>query len=108
MDRARAWPPIAPPCPNAGRRRRTSALAELLATAGAVQADLLAFDLARVAGHEAGTAEIGLQGHVVVDQRPGDAVTDSAGLAGPASAVHVHHDVERSVVRGPHQRLPHD
>src|SRR5437763_14702520 len=105
MDRARAWPPIAPPCPK-GRRRRTSALAELLATAGAVQADLLAFDLARVARHETGTAEIGLQGHVVVDQRPGDAVTDGAGLAGLAAAVHVHLDVERGVVRGQPQRLP--
>src|SRR3954466_14591647 len=46
------------------RQGRGSALAELLATAGAVQADLLALDLPRIAGHEAGAAEVALQGHV--------------------------------------------
>src|SRR2546421_6377487 len=96
MDRARLAAP------------RTSALAELLATACAVQSDLLALDFARVARDEAGTAQVGLEGRVVVDQRTGDAVAHRAGLAGLAAAVHVDLDVEGRVVGREHQRLLDD
>src|SRR5438067_11469436 len=99
MDRARASE--AP----GGRR---SALAELLATARAVQADLLALDFARIARDEAGTAQVGLERRVVVDQRPRDAVAHRAGLAGLAAAVHVDLDVESRVVGREHQGLPDD
>src|SRR5579859_944845 len=51
-----------------------------------MQTDLLALDLAGVAGHEASLAELGLQGFVVLDQSASDAETDRAGLAGDAAA----------------------
>ena len=44
-----------------------------------MQADFLPFDLTRIAGHEAGTAEFGLQRGVIVDQRPRDAVAHGTG-----------------------------
>src|SRR4051812_21342714 len=85
-----------------------SALAELLATAGAVQADLLALDLAGVARDEAGAAQVGLERRVVVDEGARDAVADSPGLAGLAAAVDVDLDVEGAVVGGQDERLAHD
>jgi hypothetical protein len=51
-----------------------------------VQADLLALDFARIAGHEPGLAQLGLQAFVVLDQGAGDAEADGAGLAGGAAA----------------------
>jgi hypothetical protein len=59
-----------------------------------VQTDLLALDLACVAGHEAGLAQLGLQGFVVLDQRAGDAQADRTGLAGGAAAGGGDDDVE--------------
>src|SRR5690606_21772562 len=85
-----------------------SALRELGGAAGLVQADLLALDLARVAGHEPGLAQIGLQRLVVLDQRAGDAQADGAGLAGGATALDRDHDVELLGRLGQLERLAHD
>src|SRR3954464_6598479 len=57
-------------------------------------ADLLAFDLARIARHEAGDAQLLAQLRIVFHERARDAVTDRAGLAGDAAAGHRHRDVE--------------
>ena len=51
-----------------------------------MQTDLLALDLAGVAGHEAGLAELALQAFVVLDQGASDAEADRTGLAGDAAA----------------------
>src|SRR6202790_5102638 len=66
-----------------------SALGELLAAARLVQADFLALDLARIAGHEAGLGKRRLQLSVVIHQRAGDAVPNRAGLTGFAAAANV-------------------
>src|SRR5262245_5869460 len=86
-------------------RNARLALAELLAAARAVQSDLLALDLARVAGDKPRAAQVGLECRVVVDQRTRDAVAHRAGLAGFAATMHVDPNVERAVVVGEHQRL---
>src|SRR5947209_3001836 len=101
-------PTTRPPAGGLVATQDRSALAELLPAAGAVEADLLALDLAGVARDEAGAAEVALQGHVVVDQGARDAVADRAGLAGLAATVHVDLDVEGGVVGGEHQRLADD
>src|SRR4051794_9254764 len=79
-------------------------LRELLAAASGVQADLLAFHFARVAGDEARGGQRRLEGRVVVDQGAGDAVAHGAGLAGFTAAVDVDLDVEGFDVVGQHQR----
>src|SRR5690606_25413496 len=89
-------------------RLRKLTLRELLATARLVEADLLTFDFTGIAGHEAGVRQRGLQFSVVLDQGTGDAVTDSASLAGLAATMNIHHDVEGGAVLGQFQRLTHD
>src|SRR5690625_3914308 len=84
------------------------ALGELGRAAGAVQAHLLALDLARIAGDEPGLAQFGLQRLVVIHQRAGDAQADGTGLAGGAAADRGHGDVELVGVLGQFQRLAHD
>src|SRR5262245_37952639 len=88
--------------------RSALALAELLAAARLVEADLLSLDFARVARHETRLRQRGLKLRVVVDERAGDALAHRAGLAGLAAADHVDHDVERGLVVGEHERLAHD
>src|SRR5690606_33652162 len=87
---AHATPPAVEPARTAARAGSPpgagSALGELRGAAGLVQADLLALDLAGVAGHEAGLAQVGLQRLVVLDQGAGDAQADRTGLAGGAAA----------------------
>src|SRR5690606_33254533 len=83
-------------------------LGELGGAAGLVQADLLALDLARVAGHEARRAQLALERLVVFDQRAGDAQADRTGLAGGAAAAGGDEDVERFGVLGQLERLAHD
>src|ERR1700716_3640440 len=85
-----------PPKPRAASRRPlveamgpASALGELLAASRLVQADFLALDLARIAGHEAGLGKRRLQLSVVIHQRPGDAVPHRACLTGLAAAANV-------------------
>src|SRR5512144_1387558 len=85
-----------------------SALAELLAPARLVQADLLALDLARVARDETGLRQGWFQRRVVLDQRTRHAVAHRAGLARLAAADHVDHDVECRLVVGERQRLADD
>src|SRR5437764_1074840 len=100
-----------PPAGGLGREiatRARSALAELLAAARAVQADLLAFHLACIAGDEPGAAQVALQRRVVVDERARDAVAHGTCLARLAAAMHVDLDVEGGIVRGQHQRLAND
>ncbi len=63
-----------------------SALGVLGALAGLVQADLLAFDHAGVAGEETGLAQYAPEGFVVFEEGAGDAVADGAGLARGAAA----------------------
>src|SRR5574340_762670 len=67
-------------------RRRPLALRELLASAGLVQPDLLALDLARVARHEPRFRQRRLELRIVVDQRAGDAAPDETPQAGEPSA----------------------
>src|SRR3546814_14021106 len=73
-----------------------------------VQTDLLALDLACVAGHEARRAQLALERLVVHDQRAGDAQADRTGLAGGAAAAGGDEDVEALRVLGPPARLAHD
>src|SRR3546814_1580615 len=76
---------------SCGRIRLT--LRELGGAACLVQADLLALDLACVAGHEARRAQLALERLVVLDQRAGDAQADRTGLAGGAAAAGGDEDV---------------
>src|SRR5690349_12480292 len=84
------------------------ALGELEPTARTRLAVLLALDGAAVAGEEAGLlqrrAELGVQ----VAERAGDAVADRAGLAGEATADHVHGDVDLAELLHDLERLPND
>src|SRR2546423_2388310 len=76
--------------------------------AGALQAVLLALLHAGVARQESGLLEGRAQLLVRVEQRPGDAVGDGAGLSGHPPAQHLDADVEPAErVRQP-QRLQHD
>src|SRR3546814_14336320 len=73
-----------------------------------VQTDLLALDLACVAGHEARRAQLALERLVVLDQRAGDAQVDRTGLAGGAAAAGGDEDVEARGVLGQLERLAHE
>src|SRR5690606_24326350 len=106
-DRAGS-PPLPGPSPGRDGPSSASALGELRGAAGLVQADLLALDLAGVAGHEAGLAQVGLQRLVVLDQRAGDAQADRTGLAGGAAAGGGDDDVELVDRLGQLERLAHD
>src|SRR5688572_8791926 len=104
------------PCSDQGRaagrcalgKRKRLALRILRRAAGLVQADLLALDLARVARHEAGLAQRGLQRLVVLDQRAGEPEADRAGLAGDATALDRDVDVELLLELRELERLAHD
>ena len=65
-----------------------SALGVLRAATRLAPTDLLALDLAGVAGDEARDAQRLAQGFVVFDQRAGDALADCTRLAGDAAARH--------------------
>ena len=69
-------------------------LRELRAAAGAVQAGLLAFFHAGVAGQEVLLAELGVEVAVVPHQGAGDALHAGAGLAGAAAAVDANDHVD--------------
>jgi len=56
---------------------KISALGELLAATGLVEANLLTFDFTGIAGDETGLGQRRLQGGIELDQRTGDAVTNS-------------------------------
>src|SRR5690606_24854341 len=87
---------------------RRSALRELGSAAGLAEADLLAFDLARIARHIAGVAQRLAQCFVVLDQRTGQAMANRAGLAGDAAALDRDVDVEITVQAHGLERLAHD
>src|SRR5688500_13051774 len=94
-----------------GLLRRDPRLLTLRERGGAArlaQVALRGLDFARVAGHEAGLAQLGLQRFVVLDQRAGDAQTDRAGLAGGAAARCGDDHVELVGVLGQLERLAHD
>src|SRR6185436_10981236 len=89
------------------RDASSSAFRVLLAPPRLVQTDLLSLDFARVARHEPGRAQRGLQRCIILDQRPRDPVANRARLAALAAAEHVHHDVESGQVLGQLERLAH-
>src|SRR5581483_8510194 len=80
----------------------------LRSTSGLAAADLLALDLAGIAGDETGVAKRLAQGLIVLDERPGDAVTDRAGLASDSAAIDLDGDVEARGELHRLERLPHD
>src|SRR5690349_1478687 len=84
-----------------------SALTELRRLAGLVQAGLLALHDAGVAGEEAFALQHGPQVRVRLDERAGDSVADSAGLAARPAAVHAHAQVVRALDAGDAQRRHH-
>src|SRR5512136_1213228 len=88
--------------------RACLALGELLAAPGLVQADFLALDLARVAGHESSLGERRLELGVVVDERARDAMAHRSGLARLSATIYVDHDVEGRFVIRQFQWLAHD
>src|SRR5579859_2856411 len=75
-----------PTFPGKSRTFGWLALRVLRSLAGPLQAGLLALLLARVAGEEAGLLEDRAELRVALQQRPGQAVGDRAGLAGLAAA----------------------
>src|SRR5690606_19115655 len=84
---------------------RPLALGVLRTLARLAQTDLLALDLAGVAGHETGLAQRATQGFVVGDQCAGDAMANGAGLTGDAATQNGDVDVELLGVLGQFQRL---
>src|SRR5690242_11759491 len=100
-----------PPCGGLGKQGTAlavSALGELLAASRLVQADFLAFDLARVARDQPGLRQRRLQLRVVIDQRACNAVAHRARLPRFAAADHIDHDVEGGFVVDQLQGLAHD
>src|SRR3546814_17690201 len=91
---------------SCGRIRLT--LRELRGAACLVQPDLLALDLACVAGHEARRAQLALERLVVLDQRAGDAQAERTGLAGGSHAAGGDEDVDALGVLGQPERPAQD
>src|SRR5690554_1825016 len=89
-------------------RCRKSALAELLAATGLVEADLLAFHFPGIARDEAGLLQCRLERFVVVDERACDTVAHCTSLTALATAVNVDMEIKRFNVAGEHERLTHD
>src|SRR5687768_8608287 len=71
-----------------------STLRVLGSATGLAAADLLAFDLARIARDEARNAQGLAQLLVVLNERARDAVADGAGLAGDAAARNGHGEIK--------------
>src|SRR3990170_7407181 len=94
--------------PRFGRSRTAdasaSALRELRALAGLLEAGLLALDLASVAGEEALPLEGDAQARVGLDEGPRDAVAKRTGLAGDAAAVQPRPEVEPALDPGDAKR----
>src|SRR4051812_38382814 len=84
------------------------ALGELRRATCLVQADFLALDFTRVAGHQTGLAQRALQRLVVFDEGAGDAESDSAGLTRIAATFHGDEDVELVAELGQLERLTHN
>ena len=84
--------------------QQKSALAELRSAAGSLQAVLLTFLHTRIAGQEAGLLQGGAQLGVELQQGAGQAVADSASLAGTATADDVDDNVELALVLSQNER----
>src|SRR4051812_34653282 len=101
--------PATPRTPSVPNRRRGMAraltLGELRPLAGLLQAGLLALLHPRVAGEEAAALELAPQVGVGLEQRPGDAVAQGAGLGGHAAAVDAGDDVHPGLVPHGLERL---
>src|SRR4051812_24203046 len=103
--------PASPRTPSVPKSLRSvaatgrSALAELRALAGLLEAGLAALLDPGVAGEEAAALEVAAQLGVDLGQRPGDAVADRAGLAADAAAVDADADVDVALVTGDRERL---
>ena len=86
-------------------RRRRLALGVLRRLAGSLEPVLLAFLHPRIAGQEAGLAERqAMPLGVELEEGPGDAVADRAGLAGDAAALDLDHHVEAALGPGDPER----
>ena len=70
-----------------------------------MQTDLFTLDFTGVAGHEASSAQRGLERCVVVDQGTCDAVTGRTGLAGFTTTVHIDLNIEGFEIVGQCQGL---
>src|SRR5919107_2031787 len=99
--------PATPRTPSVPKslRAKPLALRELRPLAGLLQAGLLALLHARVAREEAAPLELGAEVRVGLDQRPGDAVAQRAGLRAHAAAVHRGDDVHARLVADGLERL---
>src|SRR4051794_719078 len=101
--------PATPRTPSVPNRRRgmaaTLTLGELRALAGLLQAGLLALLHPGVAGEEAAALELAAQVGIGLEQRPGDAVAQGAGLGGHAAAVDAGDDVHPGLVAHGLERL---
>ena len=73
-----------------------------------MQADFLALDLARVAGHETGLSQRLAQGFVIGNQGAGNAVANSAGLPRDAAAADRDPQIKTVGQFRRLQRLAHD
>src|ERR1035437_6778145 len=98
--------PRTPSVPNRARPIGLP-LGILRCLAGLLQAVLLRFLLARVAGKEAGLLKRSPELGVHLDQRPGDAHTEGARLSGYAAAIDGDVDVPRLSRLGQPKRLGH-
>src|SRR4051794_34701832 len=90
--------PRTPSVPNNVRITPCSALGELRALAGLLEAGLLALLDASVSRQEAAPLELGAQGRVGLDQRAGDAVAQGPCLGGHAAAVGAGDDIHAALV----------
>ena len=80
-------------------------LGELGCTASALETVLLSLGHSRVSGQEACLLERGAELRIILKERSGDTVTDSAGLAGDTAAVDAADDVELFTRAGEFERL---
>src|SRR3954451_12973265 len=101
--------PATPRTPSVPNRRRgmagTLTLGELRPLAGLLQAGLLALLHPGVAGEEAAALELAAEVRVGLEQGPGDAVAQGAGLGGLAAAVDAGDDVHPGLVAHGLERL---
>src|SRR5437868_6006166 len=88
--------------------RDRSTFRVLLAPPRLVEGYLFSLHFARIARHEARSAEDRLQRRIIPDQRTRDAMPHGARLGAFAPAVHVHADVEAREALGEIERLAND
>src|SRR3989338_7905647 len=98
---------IHPTSPSTGAGRALT-LGELFPAARLAQTDFFTFHFARIASHQTGVLQYGLERSIIVDQCTGDAMTHRTCLASFSATGDVHHDIELGQGFGQCQRLAHD